>query len=74
MSQRVAATPAPPAGVLRDGDPVMAGGRVVQVPGRPARLCAPEARDDIGYEPGREPPPELCELGVDLEGPTCSRR
>lgn len=68
-SRQASASPteSPPA-VLRDGDRVTATGRVVQVPGSPVRLCAPETRADVGYEPGMEPPPAMCERGLDLEG------
>lgn len=54
--------------VIRDGDRVTATGMVVQVPGAPPRLCAPRISADIGYPPGQEPAPRLCESGVDLEG------
>lgn len=53
--------------VIRDGDRVTATGTVVQVPGAPPRLCAPVPTADVGYPPGQEPAPELCELGVDLD-------
>ncbi len=59
-------SPADP--VLRDGDRVTATGRVVQVPGSRVRFCATEAFDAVGYAPGTEPPPRMCEQGVWVEG------
>jgi hypothetical protein len=54
--------------VLHDGDTVHAGGRVVSVPGRPVRFCAPVAEGGVGYLPGKEPAPAYCDLGVNVTG------
>ncbi len=54
--------------VLHDGDRVHAGGRVVAVPGRPVRFCAPIAVAAVGYAAGREPAPAYCDWGVDVQG------
>ena len=54
--------------VVRDGTLVTATGSVVSVPDRPVRLCAPVARAGVAYAPGQEPPPQYCELGVDVQG------
>lgn len=64
---RLAPVAGPGGPVIRDGDRVTATGTVVQVPGAPPRLCAPVPTSGIGYAPGKEPAPELCELGVDLD-------
>jgi hypothetical protein len=47
---------------------VRATGRVVAVPGKPIRFCAPVAEPAIGYEPGMEPAPAYCDLGIDVVG------
>lgn len=47
---------------------VRATGRVVSVPGRAVRFCAPVAVATVGYEPGKEPAPEYCDFGVDVVG------
>lgn len=54
--------------VLRDGDTVSASGRVVSVPGRPVRFCAPVPESSIGYAPGHDPAPAYCGSGVDVQG------
>lgn len=54
--------------ILHDGDRVHAGGRVVAVPGRPDRFCAPIGLAAVGYAPGHEPAPAYCDLGVDVQG------
>ncbi|MDX6227200.1 MAG: hypothetical protein QOI76_590 [Frankiales bacterium] len=59
--------------VIIDGDVVQASGRVVKVPGKPARFCAPVPQAAIGYVPGHEPPPAWCDLGVDLVGVDLTR-
>jgi hypothetical protein len=65
----VPAVPALPRdGVVRDGTRVTATGRVVQVPDRPTRFCAPVAEASVGYAPGMEPPPAYCDFGVNLTG------
>lgn len=54
--------------VLKAGQRVSASGRVVAVPGRPARFCAPVAEPAVGYAPGHEPAPAYCAQGVDVQG------
>lgn len=54
--------------ILVDGDVVGATGRVASVPGQPVRFCAPVAVADVGYAPGKEPPPAGCALGLDVVG------
>src|SRR5689334_12221051 len=54
--------------VLRGGDHVRASGRVVSVPGRRVRFCAPVPVAAIGYAPGQEPAPSYCPKGVDVTG------
>jgi hypothetical protein len=54
--------------LLEDGQTVEASGRVVSVPGKPVRFCAPESFAAIGYAPGHEPAPAWCPLGVDVTG------
>ncbi|MCU1602014.1 MAG: hypothetical protein JWO22_2723, partial [Frankiales bacterium] len=49
-----------------DSTLLTASGRVVQVPGKPPRFCAPEFRDDVLRFP--TPPPQWCALGVDVRG------
>jgi hypothetical protein len=49
-----------------DGDRVHVAGRVVSVPHRPARLCAPVIEAGVGSVPGHEPAPAWCPLGVDV--------
>jgi hypothetical protein len=61
-------SPGDPFAVVVDGSRVTGTGRVVAVPGRPVRFCAPVGRADIGYPDGQEPPPQYCEHGVDLTG------
>ncbi|MFD0576916.1 hypothetical protein [Dactylosporangium darangshiense] len=51
--------------VVRDGDTVEASGRVVIVPGRPTRFCAPAPTTLEGTIGG---PPKRCDMGVDLDG------
>jgi hypothetical protein len=43
-------------------------GRVVSVPHRAVRLCAPAFESGVGYAPGHEPAPQWCPLGVDAAG------
>lgn len=57
-----------PGAVVREGSRVIGTGRVVSVPDRPMRLCANAPTAGVGYEPGSEPAPELCEHGVDVTG------
>lgn len=59
---------APPDTVVRDGDRVVGNGRLVQVPGLPARFCGVEVTADVGYEPGQEPAPRDCPSGVEVTG------
>lgn len=54
--------------VLEAGQRVEASGRVVSVPRRPTRFCAPVAEAAIGYAEGREPAPTYCEQGIDVAG------
>ncbi len=54
--------------VLRVGQRVSASCRVVAVPGRPVRFCAPVPEPAIGYTRGHEPAPTYCDQGVDVEG------
>lgn len=54
--------------VLKTGQRVSASGRVVSVPGRPVRFCAPVAEAAVGYAPGKEPAPAYCAQGVDIHG------
>jgi hypothetical protein len=61
-------SPGEAAAVVGDGSRVTGTGRVVAVPGRPVRFCAPVGRADIGYPDGQEPPPQYCETGVDVSG------
>lgn len=61
--------PVDPADLLvRDGTQVAVSGQVVALPGRPVRMCAPLAVALPGYEPGSEPLPEYCEVGVTVRG------
>lgn len=57
-----------PGDVVREGSRVIGTGRVVSVPDGPVRLCADAPTTGVGYVPGSEPPPELCEHGVDVTG------
>lgn len=61
-------SPGGPVAVVGDGSRVTGTGQVVAVPGRSVRFCAPVARADIGYPEGQEPPPQYCEMGVDVAG------
>ncbi len=54
--------------VLQAGQRVSASGRVVAVPGRPVRFCAPVAEAAVGYAKGHEPAPAYCAQGVDVQG------
>lgn len=54
--------------LVRDGDRVAVSGRVLALPGRPVRMCAPVAVALPGYPAGQEPLPEYCELGVTVRG------
>src|SRR3954470_6267733 len=65
---RTRSEPSAATGVIHDGDRVAASGRVVQVPGSKVKLCAPEAVAGVGWAPGKEPAPAMCEQGVWLEG------
>lgn len=56
--------------LLQDGQTVEASGRVVSVPGKPLRFCAPESFSAVAYAPGREPAPAWCPLGVNVTGVT----
>jgi hypothetical protein len=56
--------------LLQDGQTVQASGRVVSVPGKPLRFCAPESFPAVAYAPGREPAPAWCPLGVNVTGVT----
>jgi len=58
--------------VLGDGDVVMAAGRVVSVPGRPVRLCAP-APQAKNFGVASLADPAYCEFGVDLHGADLGR-
>jgi hypothetical protein len=71
------ASPSPPASgrqapsdysrlLLVDGDRVHLAGRVVSVPHRAVRLCAPVIEPAVGYAAGHEPVPHWCPLGVDV--------
>jgi hypothetical protein len=53
---------------VHDGDRVAATGRVVQVPGSRVKLCAPVPVAGVGWAPGQEPAPAMCDEGVWLEG------
>ena len=61
-----AASPYP--ALLQDGQTVEASGRIVSVPGKPLRFCAPESFPAVAYAPGREPAPAWCPLGVNVTG------
>jgi hypothetical protein len=61
------AAPSATSEAIHDGDRVAASGRVVQVPGSRVRLCSPEIITGVGYPPGQEPAPAMCEQGVWLE-------
>ena len=65
-------TPAPSSSydrlVLRTGDRLTASGRVVALPRRPVRFCAPVPEPAVGHAGGREPAPTGCDQGVDVEG------
>ncbi len=50
------------------GDHVRATGRVVSLPGRRVRFCAPLPVAAVAYAPGHEPAPAYCPLGVDISG------
>lgn len=54
--------------VLQAGQHVSASGRVVAVPGRPVRFCAPVAEAAVGFAKGHEPAPTYCAQGVDVQG------
>jgi hypothetical protein len=54
--------------VVTDGTRVATTGRVVQVPGRAVRFCAPVPTADVGWLPGHQPAPQHCDVGVDVEG------
>jgi hypothetical protein len=54
--------------VLADGDRVHLAGRVVSVPHRAVRMCAPSFESGVGYAPGHEPAPQWCRLGTDVTG------
>jgi hypothetical protein len=56
----------PAALVLRDGDTVQGTGRIVSVPGRPVRFCAPLPVAGIGN--AKPTAPAYCDYGIDLTG------
>lgn len=55
-----------PSPTASDGPLYGASGRVVSVPGKPVRICAPTG--DLGVAYSHPPPPAYCDLGVDVEG------
>ncbi len=66
-SARLAApTPAASDGPLYGGS-----GRVVSVPGKPVRFCAPVATRGVLISP--RPAPAYCDLGIDVEGVDLNR-
>lgn len=65
------ATPEPATGgqLVRNGDRAEVSGTVIAAPGRPVIYCPDLPQADIGYPPGKEPPPSCPDrLAVKLTG------